>query len=197
MYLNLPPQCWHWSPTQPGKHTQLPAATLHWPFRHGLSHSFASVKSFRPESSTAADSRSAAVSVNKLRPRPEPEQAHRVAPHILRLKDGCWRPARAASGAEPTSCERAPPRPNHGAGSQEVTTVKELLAGYLGYIFQAARFPRTATSRILTSRSDVITTEMRTGSKGAAQNFKLLLLPECVRFVVYLTPTPPQLVFAV
>lgn len=89
-YLNLPPQCWHWSPTQPGKHTQLPVAVLHCPFMHGLSHSFASVELGNPDSSPAADSSSAVVSISRLRPRtepqPEPEQARRVAPYILPQK---------------------------------------------------------------------------------------------------------------
>lgn len=85
-YLNRPPQCWHWSPTQPGKHTQLPVAVLHCPFIHGLSHSFASVKAGSPESSPITESRRAVVSITRLRPRPEPEQARRVAPYILAQK---------------------------------------------------------------------------------------------------------------
>lgn len=86
LYLNRPPQCWHWSPTQPGKQTQLPVAALHWPFIHGLSHSFASVKPGSPESSPITESKSAVVSISRLRPRPEPEQARRVAPYILSQK---------------------------------------------------------------------------------------------------------------
>ena len=93
LYLNLPPQCWHWSPTQPGKHTQLPVAVLHWPFMHGLSHSFASVEPGSPESSPTTESRSAVVSISRLRPRPEPEQARRVAPYILAQKMAASRQA--------------------------------------------------------------------------------------------------------
>lgn len=100
LYLNRPPQCWHWSPTQPGKHTQLPVAVLHCPFIHGLSHSFASVTPGSAESSPTTESRSAVDSISRLRlrPRPEPEsvpvpvpvpvpeQARRVAPYILAQK---------------------------------------------------------------------------------------------------------------
>lgn len=110
VYLNLPPQCWHWSPTQPGKHTQLPVTALHCPFIHGLSHSFASVKPGSPESSTTAESSSAVVSINKLLPgpEPEPERAHLVAPYILSQKMAAWgrRPA-ASWDNHPGSCQSA------------------------------------------------------------------------------------------
>lgn len=104
LYLNRPPQCWHWSPTQPGKHTQLPVAVLHCPFIQGLSHSFASVKPGSPESSPITESRSAVVSIRRLRPRPEPEQARRVAPYILSQKMAAWGSRSAASG---TATQRA------------------------------------------------------------------------------------------
>lgn len=101
LYLNRPPQCWHWSPTQPGKHKQLPVAVLHCPFMHGLSHSFASVKLGGPNSSPMTESRSTVFSIDprglvsvtpRLRLRPKPVQARRIAPSIL-TKDGCLRQA--------------------------------------------------------------------------------------------------------
>lgn len=105
LYLNRPPQCWHWSPTQPGKHTQLPVAVLHCPFIQGLSHSFASVKPGSPESSPITDNRSAVVSISRLRPRPEPEQARRVAPYILSQKMAALRQElRCCGDSDPTSC---------------------------------------------------------------------------------------------
>ncbi|TNN39641.1 hypothetical protein EYF80_050199 [Liparis tanakae] len=97
MFPKFKCQCWHWSPTQPGRHAQLPVAALHCPFTHGLSHSFASVTPGSAESSPAAESRSAVVSIRRLRtrppqpepepepqpePEPEPEQARRGAPYI-------------------------------------------------------------------------------------------------------------------
>lgn len=43
-YLKRPPQCWHWSPTQPGSQRQLPVAALHFPLMQCFSHSFASAR---------------------------------------------------------------------------------------------------------------------------------------------------------
>lgn len=180
-YLNRPPQCWHWSPTQPGKHTQLPVAVLHCPFIHGLSHSFASVKPGSPDSSPATDSSSAVVSISRLRPRPEPEQARRVAPYILSQKMAAFNRRSAASEIrEPTSCTRAAVVPLIGLRSASsrscyglVSWLKLVFAGYLVYIFPVVLFPSAAPSRILTSRSDVMGTEMRNRG-GKERGFKLL-----------------------
>ena len=179
LYLNRPPQCWHWSPTQPGEHTQLPVAALHWPFIHGLSHSFAWVKPGCPESSTVTESSSAVVSIGNLRPPLEPEQARRVEPNILSQKMAALRHKLRCfgdgdSGSWPwTWLCFAGQRCSFPVLLVNVFGVQGRVRWVLGLHLSVVLFPSAAPSRILTSRSDVTKPEMRPGGGGRALNDKI------------------------
>lgn len=103
-HLNLPPQCWHWSPTQPGLHTQWPVDVLHCPFIHGLSHSFASVIVGSPRSSPKAEKMSSVWSIEARPPtstsplvRLRMQAGRRIAPSILQKDGYCSKQVRTTS----------------------------------------------------------------------------------------------------
>lgn len=103
-HLNLPPQCWHWSPTQPGLHTQWPVDVLHCPFIHGLSHSFASVIVGSPRSSPKAEKMSSVWSIEARPPtstsplvRLRMQAGRRIDPSILQKDGYCSKQVRTTS----------------------------------------------------------------------------------------------------